>query len=237
MIDKAKRTREVENIAMKDGKEVVEQIEETFYEDEVHEEKVKAWSHTFNLYNFPNNRVAAGQFNIPFSFLLPIDLPTSFEHEWTTESGKCFAKIRYTVKVYFLDYYNKPITRIEKKFYINQLPLDVATLQRDYKESTDNIKSCCCCNRGVITTKAFTEKNGYYCGEEVWMVVECENRTERPITDIFAEFVKVITVNAQGAQKILPETMHGISGGSVQKGNSAIGQNAKRISVSTAMSI
>lgn len=69
------------------------------------------------------------------------------------------------------------------------------------------------------------------------MVVECVNNMQRPIKGIFADFVKEITVTAQGQTRTLSDKNTGTSGGTVAKGGSAFGCNAKRISVNTNMTV
>jgi hypothetical protein len=57
-------------------------------------------SHYFNLCQFPNRQVAEGQYEFPFSLVIPSDLPNSFYKERQvskTENSK--AKIRYKLTV------------------------------------------------------------------------------------------------------------------------------------------
>jgi len=136
-----------------------------------------------------------------------------------------------------MDSCNNIVAQTGKKFYIDQSPLHYSTLHGEFQQGEHDIKTCCCVNRGHLKTKAYTEKNGYICGQEVRMVVECVNDCNRDITGIYADFVKTITVTAQGERKVLTETESGLSGGRVPAGGKAVDQNAKRITVSTANSI
>lgn len=237
MIVKEERLREAERWVTKEGskEKVLEKYQERYSVVNEYREKLKPYDDEINLYNFPNSYIASDQFNIPFSFLLPTALPASFEHEWKSDAGTCTAKIRYSVKVYLIGAYQKPITQFEKIFYV--IPKQLANVHPDYKESSHTIAECHCCRKGVIKTKAYTEKNAYYCGQQIWMVIECENNTTCKIKGIYAEFEKVITVMAEGHRVYLNDTNTGISGGSLQRGDLAIGQNAKRVSVSTKNSI
>jgi hypothetical protein len=63
-------------------------------------EKKVLLSHYFNLCQFPNRQVAEGQYEFPFSLVIPSDLPNSFFKERQvskTEISK--AKIRYKLTV------------------------------------------------------------------------------------------------------------------------------------------
>jgi len=197
MVVKERRTRQATR--WRHGRQ--EHYEEEYYVDVPCKQKVKPYNYGFKLYEFPDNVLNEGQYTIPFSFLLPENLPTSFEHIWTNNDGAFDARIQYYVKIYLIDTYNLKIVKTSKKFYIDQRPLDEGTLHGDFQQQTQRINSCCCCKRGEITTKAYTEKNGYNCGEQVWMIVECANRMSRPIREIVADFRKVIQVRAEGTSR------------------------------------
>jgi hypothetical protein len=59
-------------------------------------------NHYFNLCQFPNRQVLEGQYEFPFSLLIPSDLPNSFYKErQVTPTEKSKAKIRYKLSVEF----------------------------------------------------------------------------------------------------------------------------------------
>lgn len=57
-------------------------------------------SHYFNLCQFPGRQVAEGQYEFPFSLVIPSDLPNTFYKErQITKTEKSKAKIRYKLTV------------------------------------------------------------------------------------------------------------------------------------------
>jgi len=230
-----RKTRYARNVDT--GKEELVEYDETYYVNKEHREDLITHDNSLNLYNFPDSCIQPGQFTIPFSLKLPENLPTSFEHTWDSDAGKCTADIKYSLQAYIMDVYNNPLVQTIKKFYLDQQPLHFSTLHGDFKQEDHDITTCCCIKRGQINTKVFTEKNGYVCGQGVTMVVECVNNCSKDIKGIYADFVKTINVRAQSESKTLSDTTSGLSGGMIVAGGRAINENAKRISVSTAHSI
>ena len=55
----------------------------------------------FMVYQGP---LAMGQhFEMPFCFVLPVDVPTSFEHRWTKEGNNCYALSEFRVRAHLVN--------------------------------------------------------------------------------------------------------------------------------------
>lgn len=199
--------------------------------DKEYREEKQVYNFEDKVFEFSDCIIQPGQYDIPIQFVLPANLPTSFEHQWHTTAGKCIANVSYTVEVMLIGMHNKKKIIDRKTLFINQPPLQKT--HGDAKELTQKMKSCYCFSRGELKMKAYSEKNNYTCGEQVWMVAECINKMNKPVRGVFADFVRTITVTAEGYTKTLYDTQSGFSGGMIGQEEAKIGQNAIRVSVST----
>lgn len=62
------------------------------------DDKKEYFKYKYNLFDFNDGYVHPGQYEFPFSFKLPQDLPNSFEHNWEEHGTNCYAKIFYEIK-------------------------------------------------------------------------------------------------------------------------------------------
>jgi len=84
-----------------------------------HKDSHKCYSNKFIIHKFNSNEIFTGQYQFPFSFILPDDLPSSFCYEWF-EHDHSYAKIKYTCKVELENLQNKKDYLKEKiNFVIN----------------------------------------------------------------------------------------------------------------------
>lgn len=100
MREKLERQRERSRWVTRNGQRFHETYQETYYVDKEYRDKHRPYDYESNVHNFQDNMIQSGQSMVPFSFILPNHLPTSFEHEWMASGGKSEAKIRYSIKVY-----------------------------------------------------------------------------------------------------------------------------------------
>lgn len=215
-----------------DGRE--EHYQEQYYDDKEIKDKKKAYNYSFKIFEFPGHQMQQGQWLIPFSFVLPMGLPTSFDHEWY-DHGECEATIKYTVKAKLLDDLNETLEKEEKKFFINQPPHQ--NVHGDKKSSSKEVKSYCCIGRGDVKITGYTERNAYMCGEEIYMVAEVENNMSQRIGNVHGDFVRVLKVKCKNKHDTIEQNYEGPSGGSIKAGEDAKGQDAMRLSCSTKATI
>lgn len=128
--------------------------------------------------------IPAGNHEYPFSFQLPLNLPSSFEGE--------FGRVRYDIEAvvkrsWKFDYNTKVI------FTVNAL-VDL-NLQPVYMEKRDVSKEksicCLCCKEGPISMKVEMPRTGYVPGEYVKFSVHSSNSSSRPVSAIVAYFIRV----------------------------------------------
>lgn len=158
-------------------------------------------------------------------------LPVSFDHEWYDNGHENEATIKYTVKVKIVDPSGDTIEKEDKKFYVNAPPQE--NLHGDKKSSTQEIKTYCCFSRGTIDITGYAERNAYMCGEDVWMVAECQNNMSQPISQVTGDFVRRLKVKCKGRHRTIEQIYPGPSGGMIPAGEDAKGDKAMRLSCST----
>ena len=118
---------------------------------------------------FLNNTIYTGQYVYPFSFMIPVNLPGSFEyydHENT-------AYIKYILEIKALNSHSSNHIKNEILLIVRQSP---QFFQYPTKLSdTKSISTWCCFGKGSSTLNISYEKN-YYCPEEkVNVICELDN--------------------------------------------------------------
>jgi hypothetical protein len=110
------------------------------------EERI-CYDYRFNVATFTEGDTGIRQgVKIPFSFMLPMDLPSSFMYKWNDFSDQdyeSYAKINYSIEVCAVQTFpaNKEILKEKKHFFINQLPKQISQKQ---VETNSEVVSCCC---------------------------------------------------------------------------------------------
>ena len=208
----------------------------SMYEDYQHEvefkEKKSIINYEFKVYEFQDGMMAPGQFKIPFSFVLPSGLPSSFNHEWKTW-GPCVASIVYTAKLKLSGTKEK---LIEKNFFISWLPPQAENKEEDLKkEVTKKVKCFFCCAKGDYQMTCYAEKSAYSCGDHVWMIAEVKNNTDKPIKHVYALLQRKLRVSAQKKIKNIDLNEKGVDGGSVEANEEKVGSDAIRLGCSSKM--
>ena len=174
-----------------------------------------------------------GQFKIPFSFVLPTKLASSFDLEWNTW-GQCEASIKYTTKVKLMDIKDNALFKIEKKIFVSSPPPPVRVSDPNLRiERTKDVRSYCCISRGDYKLTCYAEKNAYSCGDHIWMISEVKNDTTKPISHVYALFKRHLQIRAKGIRKNYDKQQKGVDGGSVEPNGDASGSDAIRIGCSS----
>ena len=132
----------------------------------------KSGEHEFFKQKFPlyNGYLQPGQqFEIPFSFLLSADLPTSFKYKWHEHGRKCHAITDFEIKVEMKG------SKLEEKvpFIVNQ-PL-TGYVQEGFKNLSKEMTCYCCCSRGKVQVATKFEKDKYQPGETARMITSIDN--------------------------------------------------------------
>jgi hypothetical protein len=141
------------------------------------------------IVTFHNGIVSSGQYVYPFSFILPPNLPGSFEY-YDIENT---AYIKYILEAKVISSNTKEHIKNEILVIVRQPPqfFQYPTRLTD----TKNISTWCCLGKGTSTLNISYEKN-YYCPDEkVNVICELDNtRCQLDATCIKLGLVQTITI-------------------------------------------
>ncbi|CAL8089675.1 unnamed protein product [Orchesella dallaii] len=142
--------------------------------------------------------IPAGHHEYPFSFELPLSLPSSFESP--------FGHVRYDIEAvvkrsWKFDYSTKLM------FTVNALvDLNLRAPLAEPREVTKEKSICClCCKEGPISMRIEMPRTGYVPGDVIKFSVASENSSSRPIAAIVVYFIREIYYRAQGRAKSVQE--------------------------------
>lgn len=132
------------------------------------EGKKTLYNNTQCVFKPDNNLLQQGQYIYPFTFMLPLNMPGSFEYY----DNENVAYVKYIVEVRAVSLSTKHI-RNTILLVVRQPP---QFFQYPTKLSdTKTISSCCCLDKGASTLNISFEKN-YYCPDEkVNVICELDN--------------------------------------------------------------
>ncbi|CAL4069053.1 unnamed protein product [Meganyctiphanes norvegica] len=157
-----------------------------------------------------DNMLKKGDYSYPFHFILPDDIPSSFEgeHGWITykvkgkvDSLSCEVKL----KVMETHDLNKDL-QAKKPIQLQE-------------EAT---ACCCCCKQGPLSYTITAEKRGFVPGEEIVLFGEIDNKASRAIERIKIKILQKTTFRSQqGREKentksIQEVVLNGISANSTE---------------------
>jgi hypothetical protein len=149
-----------------------QQVTKTRYIDELYEEKHDVIKMMVPIYSWAT--LMPGQYTIPFAFMLPAHLPSSFFQE----GHRYLASIHYRLEaVLEPSFKNEPRLKCKQNFVVRQ-PVKNAQ-QGASHEITTPLKTCCCCAKGANTLKAQFEKNYYAPGETAQVIMQLNNEQSK----------------------------------------------------------
>ena len=120
------------------------------------------------VYQWPN--LMPGQYTIPFNFVLPYTIPSSFFQE----GFRYLAHISYQLEANLQPFSNKDPKMKHKQPLIVRQPI-VSQSQSYETEITTPLTTWCCCSRGTNKLKVRFEKNCYQPGEKANVIVQLDN--------------------------------------------------------------
>mmetsp|Transcript_25051 Transcript_25051/g.54471 ORF Transcript_25051/g.54471 Transcript_25051/m.54471 type:complete len:503 (-) Transcript_25051:595-2103(-) len=155
------------------------------------------------LYSYPQY-CQPGQYQFPFSFVLPVGLPGSFQYTDNNYSyGACYynytkAQIKYKVKAEcVVPGMLKPNVRHKQEVFVNQRLLKSPSEIR--VENTQTVNTCCCCGNGTCRVIANVQKDSYMPGEMAAVVLQVENNSTAEFRTIDLYLRRRLRLNADGA--------------------------------------
>ncbi|KAK7861786.1 hypothetical protein R5R35_011958 [Gryllus longicercus] len=129
----------------------------------------------------------SGEHVYPFSYILPYNIPSSFEGS--------YGHVRYTVKVkvdrpWKFDYDCKVAFTVLTPLDLNLEP----NMQEPVQNTKEKYLCCCCCRSGPITLVANVLR-GFVPGQKIAAVVECDNVTSEEVS-VKCYLEKIVTFRA-----------------------------------------
>jgi len=186
----------------------------------------KCFKYEFPCASFNGEFVPAGQYQIPFSFSLPEDIPSTFYYKWHN-MGDCYAKIHYSAKVKLESNGNdKDLLKDQFDIVINSAQIQKTNHQR--VDLNKEIVSCCCIKKGKFKMTSYFEKSAYMPGETAYLVVEAENNSSAQCISISGNFTQSLKIKGGAG-----ETKHltSVKAPGLAPGEKYVGQDAKRLEI------
>lgn len=185
----------------------------------------RCFNYEFPAANFAGPFIPKGQYQIPFQFHLPVELPSTFHYKWH-DGGDCFAKIHYKAKAKLESSTGKDLLKTSFDMILNASQNEL--IQQRRIDIDKEVINCCCFNQGRFKMTAYFEKDAYMPGETAFLVVEAENNSKAECKKIRGNFTQAITIkNGYGHKKDLTSVVcPGLA-----PGKTYLGQDAKRLEI------
>jgi len=184
------------------------------YDEEIHDHYRSTESYLSQeavVYHGPN--LNAGMHVFPFTFMLPSNLPSSFESK--------VGHVRYFVKAdivrdWMWNHKVKQHITINGILDLNMYPsAKQAGHSRDYKTLC-----CLCCKSGPISAVITTNRTGYVPGELIGFGAEVDNQANREMTGSFLNLVEIVTYKTARKNKTEQRVVSEIRRGRIGPGTS-----------------
>jgi hypothetical protein len=185
-------------------------------------EKKVLINHYFNLCKFPERQVDEGQYEFPFSLVIPDNLPNSFYKERQVTAAEISkAKIRYKLTVELdtndLSYKDSHIIKLIKSSIgrnifalsskINLAEFTNQSGEHNYDDQTPKSAqipktsgkmelSSCCSGKRVCKVTARLEKPEFNNHEQIVCLLDIENKTGQEIRTIEVQLIQVVSMEA-----------------------------------------
>lgn len=136
---------------------------------------------TASLLKFNQNLIPPGQYQFPFSFGLPLNMPGSFEYyDKFTKSY-----IKYTLEAKLSNFNSKSEIKNQVLLIVNQ-PFNIES-NNIFKEVSQDLTSFFCIHKGCSTLKVFIPREYFYSNDTIIAKCELDNKN----TSLSANNVKV----------------------------------------------
>ena len=150
---------------------------------------------------------------LPFSLLLPPNLPSSYEGE--------YGNVRYFVKADIVRDW-KWNHKVKQHIMVNGiLDLNLYPSAQAPGHSTDHKRLCClCCKSGPITAAIHSNRTGYVPGEMIGFNAEVDNLSNRNMDGSYLNLVEVVTFRATRKSRTERRVVAEIRRGLIRPGTS-----------------
>jgi sporulation-control protein spo0M len=193
-------------------------------------EKKTAFKAEFPIASFPGQKIPAGQYQFPVCFVLPSNIPSSFNYKWKNEGKKCYAKIEYEMKVKLEAHGEDGDDLLKRKqVFIVNAPLKSLPESKS-KSETKEITCYCCFGKGPMKISSHFDKDAYMPDETAQAYIEVENGSSYECEKLTAELIQYIEM--KGKRTVNQEkTLSSTDGDSVSAGKNCTGENARMMRI------
>jgi len=165
-------------------------------EDELRSEKLLIYNNNIRVHSF-DRKLEAGQYTIPFTFLLPTHLPCTFYQEGPRYLGR----IAYCLEAYVpSDSQPNVMMRSKQELILREPPMNpMMKVEGFSQEKKSQLKNWLCCSGGESLLRVRFEKNCYFFGEKAQVLLQLDNTNSKlDILGIKFALVQKVTVRAKG---------------------------------------
>lgn len=143
------------------------------------------------LSTFTNNQISQGQYEFPFDFALPCQLPSSMSYSY--DRSQCL--IIYEVHAY-LDDNDSP--KSSCTIHIFDDCSNVLTNPLQFPKETQHVTYFCCLDRGSMSLAAEADKNIYKTGDPCNVTFQCQNQSTANVQQVIVQLNENIHWSAAG---------------------------------------
>lgn len=181
--------------------------------------------------------IEPGQYQFPFSFVLGVETPASFNYSWKNYGHSCNATIQYIITANIIDK-SRGIRQggagvagnlAHKELIV--LPVDDGLGRNRRVENAENI-SFCCKDYGETKMIAYFEKDRYSIGSTAFIILEIDNRySTADIKDVDVKLTQRLSFKAQGQEQRKISVLKEVKGEGCKAHSSQKGNNARRFEI------
>ncbi|XP_076033469.1 arrestin domain-containing protein 3-like [Oratosquilla oratoria] len=150
-----------------------------------------------------------------FSFMLPLNIPPSFESKYGQILHEVLAVLDHPMA---LDKECIKRVSVSNLYDLNTLPGVISPVQGN---KTDHL-CCCWCRSGPISIVLHIEKTGFVSGENISIDAECTNMSNRSMNSTEAKIIQKVTCYADGEKRSRRMIVASVQGPSIPEGESDI---------------
>lgn len=141
------------------------------------------------------NMAYSGQFQYPFSFVLPANLPGTTYIQTNGVTASVYYSVQGRLNIVGM---LKSDLKFKQPLVVRQAPPFLNRLQANYSGA---VTVFCCVSKGMVTMNIAAEKNAYQPGEQAGISASIDNQSRRNFKRIVAELKQVVEVSASGSWK------------------------------------
>ena len=222
------KLREVRTTTEKYGN--VEETITTYYD---HYGENQLFNYEFPISLSDTGSMAVGQYQVPFSLILPERLPASFSYYWFELGAQCHGDIGYNVRAFiqyggFMGFFQSNL-KTNVPFIINQPQVyENGAICGQLSKKISGV----CRSKGEVKMKSYFEKNNYLAGETANLITEVDSSDLNCDIKCFkGQFMQHILLQTRTFNKFLTFKLSQINIPGTKAGSKHVGDKALKYPV------